>query len=449
MKKVMIAMLALAVVFGFAACDNSTSNSGTPSQLDVSYIEATAKSEIDYLVGETPDPADFTFTGFDMTGNVVVENMASSLFAAQAPLAKNADEAVFVYNGAVSVPAIKVPVNVYEVEKLTVDATAADVVKTYYTVVATDGDSSVNVALDKYAPYAKINKTGLVVTATYNGTETKTVDAKDYDATLGTITTKATDLSSFAALDWATDQLSTDITGKDVVVKISMDNTSAAAMYKVDFKENLISSIYVDVDEDYKFYYDMDKTGLGTTDKFKADKVTVLANMVNGQAGAAVVASKVNYGISQSDVSKTNIAEVSLDGVNTDITVWASYLGTDDVVPNFKKTPVAATRAIPVIKDSIVGIEITEVGTEGFALDTDYSASGAVAPAGFEVKYKMASDGTGIANGDALELNEEKDGYTITPSVFSKEDYAAGVPVEVTVTSGTYSDTAIANIAKS
>ena len=146
----------------------------------------------------------------------------------------------------------------------------------------------VNVALDKYAPYAKINKTGLVVTATYNGTETKTVDAKDYDATLGTITTKATDLSSFAALDWATDQLSTDITGKDVVVKISMDNTSAAAMYKVDFKENLISSIYVDVDEDYKFYYDMDKTGLDTTDKLKADKVTVLANMVNGQAGAAV-----------------------------------------------------------------------------------------------------------------------------------------------------------------
>ena len=384
-----------------------------------------------------------------MTGNVVVENMASSLFAAQAPLAKNADEAVFVYNGAVSVPAIKVPVNVYEVEKLTVDATAADVVKTYYTVVATDGDASVNVALDKYAPYAKINKTGLVVTATYNGTETKTVDAKDYDATLGIITENATNLTSFAALDWATDQLSMDITGKDVVVKISMDNTSAAAMYKVEFKDNLISSIYVDVDEDYKFYYDMDKTGLGTADKFKADKVTVLANMVNGQAGAAVVAGKVNYGISQSDVSKTNIADVSLDGVNTDITVWASYLGTDDVVPNFKKTPVAATRAIPVIKDSIVGIEITAVGTTGFALDTDYSASGAKAPTGFEVKYKMASDGTGTAEGDALGLNAEKDGYTITPSVFSKEDYAAGVPVEVTVTSGTYSDTAIANIAKS
>ena len=380
MKKVMIAMLALAVVFGFAACDNSTSNSGTPSQLDVSYIEATAKSEIDYLVGETPDPADFTFTGFDMTGNVVVENMASSLFAAQAPLAKNADEAVFVYNGAVSVPAIKVPVNVYEVEKLTVDATAADVVKTYYTVVATDGDSSANVDLDKYAPYAKINKTGLVVTATYNGTETKTVDAKDYDATLGTITENTTDLTSFKKLNWATNQLSTDIDNKDVVVKISMDNTSAAAMYKVEFKDNLISSIYVDVDEDYKFYYDMDKTGLvATKNKLAADKVTVLANMVNGQAGAAVTGT-VNYGISQSDVSKTNIADVSLDGVNTDITVWASYLGTDDVVPNFKKTPVAATRAIPVIKDSIVGIEITGVGTEGFALDTDYSASGAAAP---------------------------------------------------------------------
>ena len=61
----------------------------------------------------------------------------------------------------------------------------------------------------------------------------------------------------------------------------------------------------------------------------------------------------------------------------------------------------------------------------------------------------MASDGTGTAQGDAPELNAEKDGYTITPSVFSKEDYAAGVPVEVTVTSGTYSDTATANIAKS
>ena len=105
---------ALAVVFGFAACDNSTSTSGTGSQLDIAYIVGTEKTAQDYLVGETPDPADFTFTGYDAADNVVIENMSAELFTAD-ELTSVDDKATFTYKGIAGMlsMSVEVPVTVY------------------------------------------------------------------------------------------------------------------------------------------------------------------------------------------------------------------------------------------------------------------------------------------------------------------------------------------------
>ncbi len=67
MKKIMILVLSLAVLFGFAACDNSTPDE--PSVGQVTTIYATTIPQ--YLTGETVDLADFGLVGEDNQGNVV------------------------------------------------------------------------------------------------------------------------------------------------------------------------------------------------------------------------------------------------------------------------------------------------------------------------------------------------------------------------------------------
>ena len=80
MKKFMILMLSLAVLFSFAACSNEGRNPGTTNPDDIAYVEGAVRNAKDYLVGETPDAADFIFTGYDVAGNVLVKDMASNLF---------------------------------------------------------------------------------------------------------------------------------------------------------------------------------------------------------------------------------------------------------------------------------------------------------------------------------------------------------------------------------
>ena len=59
-RKVFTGVLAALMLFAFVACDNS----GTPAT--VSYVEAT--TDVVYIAGETPNPADWTFTGYSVDG---------------------------------------------------------------------------------------------------------------------------------------------------------------------------------------------------------------------------------------------------------------------------------------------------------------------------------------------------------------------------------------------
>ena len=443
MRKLMIAMLALAVVFGFAACDNSTANSGAASQLDVAYIEAVEKTATDYLVGETADPADFTFTGYDAAGNVVIEDMASTLFSATKSFVKGDDEAVFTYNGTVKVPSIKVPVSVYEVEKLTVDATADDVQKTYYTVVETKGNGTVNVdsmgETGKYASFAKVNKTGLVVTATYDGGKTKEIAADDYKATLQFYDADGVS-DKYSDVVWST--VNTVATGDKFVVTISMDGVSSTDEYEVKFETNAISEIYFDIDSKLAFYYAEDgvpadadiPAGLNTD-----GKVVILAKMVNGQEGYKPTQAKALIGLTAADAATSTINVTTLNTLPLtsvansadSITLYAVYTGTD-VVTGYKKTAVPS-RAIDLVENVPVGIEV-DVKTFKIKLDTNYGTGSTetIANTALAVNYKLADGSPGAA----LAFNEtaENDGFTISETRYSSNDYAAGVKVDVTIT---------------
>ena len=60
MKKIMIALLAIAVLFGFAACDNS--NSGSASADDQRVVALTIDGPTEYFAGETVDLSKYTVT---------------------------------------------------------------------------------------------------------------------------------------------------------------------------------------------------------------------------------------------------------------------------------------------------------------------------------------------------------------------------------------------------
>ncbi len=429
MKKILIAVLAAVTLFSFASCDNSNSNTGTGSQLDIAYIEGAVKNAKDYLVGDTPDPADFTFTGYDASGNVVMEDMSSTLFTAD-ELTSSTAEATFAYNGLVPVSTISVPVNVYDIDKFEVNADGADVVKTYYTVVATGDDSGTTDA--SYDAYRVIDKTGLVVTVTYDGTKTRTLAADEYDAVLGTVSGAFTEDTTWG-------------TAGAKVVQVSFGDESAT--YPVTLANNLVSSIAVDVTEDYIVYYD--GQAAGASDKLSSDDVKLIATMANGQTGK-VLSSDVTY--SSSSTGKFGaLNAIDLSNLSS-VTVYAKYSGTD-VVESFNNNTVVSSRAISIVKDYAVGIEAAasslqlELGTD-YAKDADPEQTTLT---GLTVKYVMASDGDEAASGDELTLNADEDGYTIAGAngrtKFTTDDgYVAGRTVTITVTSGSWTDTVTATL---
>ena len=426
MRKLMIAMLALAVVFGFAACDNSTSTSGTGSQLDIAYIVGTEKTAQDYLVGETPDPADFTFTGYDAADNVVIENMTSTLFTAKA-LSTGDKEAVFTFAGvgAAAGKSIEVPVTVYEVESIKV--VAGDDAKVVYYTVSKEGADS-DTSAEKYDAYKEASKAGLTVTAIYNdGEGERVLDADDYTAEVA--------ISDGTVMNW--DAVTAD---KDYVVKVSFGGESDS--FPVEFLTNKVVSLYPEVAEGSEIMYLATDT-YATTDG-DLSGISFLAEMQNGQTGVKP-AGTFKYGLEATKIDQSAIASLSLTNYKAGqtVSVYATYVGTD-VVDTYNDKTVWGPATVQLVEDKIVGFEAKLTPSDALELemDTDY-ADGAdpeiTTLACLTVTYKMASDGDGAATGDTLDLNADEDGYTIAgPNGITEftEDggYSVGRSVDITVT---------------
>ena len=98
----------------------------------------------------------------------------------------------------------------------------------------------------------------------------------------------------------------------------------------------------------------------------------------------------------------------------------------------YKKTAVPS-RAIDLVENVPVGIEV-DVKTFKIKLDTNYGTGSTetIANTALAVNYKLADGSPGAA----LAFNEtaENDGFTISETRYSSNDYAAGVKVDVTIT---------------
>ena len=193
MKKIISILLALAVVFSFAACENGVV---FPENAEKTVLSVTLESAPEYLVGETVDPADVTlrvvygdrtedtFTGAELGLTATsykltdVKNTFTVKFGA--PVAGD--------GGTATIKSWNITIPAYKLTKLVVDPTEA--VKT----VAKDAQT--------------ISTTGLAFTGTYNGNQTKSVS---YDVAK----------ESFENLAFTVD---TSVEKEDVKVAVAADN---------------------------------------------------------------------------------------------------------------------------------------------------------------------------------------------------------------------------------
>ena len=130
-------MLALAVVFGFAACDNS--NSGSTSLMDQYVVALEVTGPEAYFAGQKVDVADYTVTATRVDGSTFVVPADDLAFSSDSALPANEGKdskeiGVIYYTGFYkvpgTVPSVAVEADVYEVDAIDV-AVAADQA-TYY-----------------------------------------------------------------------------------------------------------------------------------------------------------------------------------------------------------------------------------------------------------------------------------------------------------------------------
>ena len=221
MKKVFIGVFAALMLFAFVACDNS------PSGM-VYSIDATQTAV--YVTGEEPTAEGFTFTGYTNLGESVSIDASQVKFVPYGT-GSNSTYAIM-YRGTL---AGYVDVDFETLDYITVDATDSDA--EYYAMVtgtAPDGTS----APDKAALDKAIDKTGIVVTAYYDGgSKVLPNDTKGL---------------AFTADSWA---------GDTATITVSFNGQEDT--YDVDVKENLIAGLTLNATPGYTVYY---HKGGSTTD---------------------------------------------------------------------------------------------------------------------------------------------------------------------------------------
>ena len=450
MRKLMIAMLALAVVFGFAACDNSTSTSGTGSQLDIAYIVGTEVNDKDYLAGDAADPADFKFTGYDAADNVVIENMSAELFAAKGTLSAADDEAVFTYNGMglFAGKDVKVPVDVYAIEKITVDSSKVN--KNYYTIVQTGSNGAVSDATigegGAYEEYAKVDTANLVVTATYDTDKTVVLDETQYTAEIGTVTgDNGAGWTKFTAADWSAISIS-----KKAAVKVMANGGGDPVYYDVNYMLNKVSGVYFDVTKDYTVWYAKDATS--DTATLSNTDIVLYGKMLNGQEKYSLTGA--TYGLVDEQNATGNWSSLKINQGVDHVVVYAQYKG-NNVAPDAPKVMTAKTDSIPVKEDYETGITAVEKSTGVvLTIGKDYSkieaadASTDATELGstyLEVKYTWASK-KDTTSDKALDFHAEEDGFSLSKELFAEADYSARTDVPVNVVVGDFTAQILVNL---
>ena len=396
MKKFMILLLSLAVLFSFAACDNE--NGSAPSSELRSTGTATLKDGVDYLVGETINPEDFTFTAYTVDGTAVdVPASSVELRTGDSSSAGNEVAVAFFADGVTFTDKIAI----YAPTKITVDDSASSVKKVYYKTEDAD--------------YQKVDLTGVAITATYK------VDDVEKTKTFTDVTDNESIKATLA--DWKTAS-----TEKVVTVTYT---TGVEDTYKVELKDNLVTSIALKATDDYGIILGTGATQLKyadvTSGKVNADAegVYVEATYQNGEVKALASTDLTTTGKfgTQSDKVETAIGSISSLTPSTagSFTLYVKVTGLDAVV-GFEET---VSLQLTATTNTVSAIDVTV----GSVAAKDYRDATAEFKALFTVKAKYA-DGT-VAS-DAVPAAD----VTVTPSApdYSSASVGSRQSVEVSAT---------------
>ena len=382
MKKFLIALLAIAVIFGFAACSNE--NGSAPSTELRASGTATLKDGVDYLMGETINPEDFTFTAYTVDGTAV--NVPASSVEFRSGDNSNADDEVAVtffadgvtFNGKIAI---------YAPTEIKVDASASNVKKTYYKTSNAD--------------YQKIDLTGVALTATYE------VDGVEKTKTFTDVTDNK--LISATLEGWST--------AKDdsiVTVTYEAGTTDPTDTYKADLKDNLVTSIALKATDDYNIILGEGATKIAyatvTGGKLADDAKGVYIEATYQNLETKVLASTdgtITFGTESDkvDTAFASIADLTPSTAGS-FTLYAKVTGLDAVV-GFVETvnlPLTATT------NTITTLDVTVGSVEA----KDYRAAGDDFKALFTVKAKYADGSvasTAVASADVT-LNPAAPDYS-------------------------------------
>ena len=372
MKKFLIALLSLAVLFSFAACDNNQTTSG-----EGAIATITARQNEVYVEGEIADPADFTFTGYTVNNTPVSIDSADVTFVNPSALAAgNGNNYSVIYNGVVFNNAIAVTAE--DVTGISVNTDDSKAV--YYAVL----DSSTYAGTG--IPTARtVDKTGIVVTAKYNDGE-KVVDNS---------------VVSFTNSTWTK--------GKQTVTVTFATQT---ASYEINVLENTVESVSLEKTADYTVYKTStvsDTTG----DAFKIQYADATTGVLDDDASGIYMQAKYIGGevvvvpetlVKYLDTSANTYTIAAATNItfpktanDTSFTVTASYNGADTPM-EFEREGYPQTIALA--DDSIVGVEWT-LPTE--IADGNYNST--TAPTGLSVTVKTASGSAYYKSSAAVTVN--------------------------------------------
>ena len=430
MKKILIAVLAAAVLFGFAACEDGSSS--TTSGV-IAGATVTGGEKV-YIPGETVDLNDYTFSITMADGTPKAASGSDFVFdSLVVPFDDGdgnaiADETITLmgrYKGMTSA-VVYVPVKVAKVTALEVKGTPE--VDEYYAATSASTE-------DKYKDDL-LDLSGLTFTATYefgnvkDGKREVQSDNKYLFATMTASGTSAEAWSVEAGVDNADNDNVVTVYFNGVKAdgtSVTLASIEAKDTYDVTVIENLIKSVELKKTEGYTLYIDSAKKGAikYTDDPKTTEGVYVEATYQNEEKVvlASTVATALVFNTENKfDAGTTTIANLKSTGIAATDKISTLYVKCEglDAVSNFEKV---ASCPLDIQENDEVGFSVTaKAGFKaGVDLTTDQNKSSY-----FEVKVITADGETAsTALGDS--------DFTVDASTWDFRTKSAGEVISVTI----------------
>ena len=377
MKKVMIAVLAIAMLFGFAACSNETDSNVSAGLAEKIYSDDTPV----IVEGEKVDLSMWSLKALDTFGNPTSINASDVIIAADDETPVNADgtkaETVKVSVSTSWGAAGELSVKVLPVTEIEVDAEDAATTE-YFAVIGTPAN------VDKAYKNGLIDKTGVKITATYIDQDGKEQE-KVVDNALVDF--------SIADEDW--------VKGPDKTVNVTYANVPGT--YTVDMIDNKVASLSIEVAADYQPIASA-STALDT------DKFVVYGTYQNGQKVALTADTQVKYSM-QTEYGASAKTYGNADAITfTEAGAKTVYVKLDNTVSMIEGGNRYANASVTAVADSLkeIVIEVSSAATLTVDADYDWTDTGAGYPDEIVV-YTMTNGGV---KSSALTAKTD---YTLSP----------------------------------